>query len=119
MLSKFFSSAVVIISLLLSSGCTSLHPVELSAHELQQEIKTANLVAVDDQVNIITSDGVHLSFKVTEVTDEQIIGDKVTVQIDKVIALETIEFDLGKTAINTGLTWLSLMGLTIVTFLLI
>jgi hypothetical protein len=111
MLKKYFLSALALIISLTVSGCTTLHHTELPSNELQKQLSAGKLITAGDYVKIITSDGQHLSFKVTKMTKEQLFGSKTSVPINKVIALETSEMDFVKTATSTGIVWLSMMAI--------
>lgn len=60
------------------------------------------LIKVGDEVLIITADGVRHEFETTAITNEQVVGDEVSVAINDIVALETREFSGGKTAALAG-----------------
>lgn len=99
MFGKFISVFLVI---LLMSGCSTVKPVEMTPEQVQQKISAGELVAAGDKVKIATSDGEVYDFKVTAVTDQQILGDDINIPIDTVVAIETREFSAGKTAALAG-----------------
>ena len=99
MLGKFISVSLVI---LLMTGCSTVKPVEMTQEEVQQKISAGELIAVGDNVKVATTDGEVYDFKVTNVTNQQILGDDVEIPIGEVVAIETKEFSVGKTAALAG-----------------
>ena len=99
MFGKFISVSLVI---LLMSGCSTVKPVEMTPEQVQQKISAGELIAVGDKVKVATTDDEVYDFKVTAVTNQQILGDEIKIPIDKVVAIETKRFSAGKTAALAG-----------------
>ena len=93
---------VLLLACLLATGCSTLKPVEMPPEEVQLKIAAGELIEVGDTVKIATSDGEVKSFKVTGITDALVSGDGVEVPIDEIVAVETKEFSVGKTAALAG-----------------
>lgn len=105
---------LLVISIYLSA-CSTLEPVEMSAADLQSMILSGELPLEGESIKIVTSDGKSQQYRVTEVdaADRQIRGEKVSVSIDDVVAIETSEFSLGKTALLAGGSYVFLVLLAI------
>ena len=99
MFSKFISAFLV---MLLVSGCSTVKPVEMTPDQVQQKVSAGELIAVGDKVRVATSTGEVYDFKVTAVTNQQILGDGIQIPIEDVVAIETREFSVGKTAALAG-----------------
>jgi capsular polysaccharide biosynthesis protein len=95
MYSRFVS---VFLCILLASGCSTVTPVEMTPEQVQKKIS----IGVGDTVKIATSNGEVYNFKVTAVTNQQILGDDIEIPIEEVVAIETKEFSAGKTAALAG-----------------
>lgn len=93
---------LLIIVIVLGSGCTSLTPVEMSPEQLHERIAVGDVVQVGSSVRIVTADGIDHKFKVTAISDERILGKDVEVNITDIVALETREFSAGKTTVLAG-----------------
>ena len=96
-------SVLVIISLF---GCATFQPIEAQRSDLQDEIRHENILKISDDVKIITEDGKKYQFRITSIDENEIVGvqNKKTyrIPIDSIVALETKEFSMGKTALLTG-----------------
>jgi hypothetical protein len=90
--------------LLLASGCTSLRPTEASPEDLQRMITQEDLIKPGDRVRLVTADEKVYRFRVTSVDlDEGLIaGRGEAVPIAEIVAVETREVSVGKTAALTG-----------------
>ena len=101
MMKTVFLSALLIFS---SAACTTLEPVSVPADELQQQVRSGALVAPGDRVRLVTADETVHKFRVTEISVERdmVLGRKVGVPIDQIVALETREVSVGRTALLTG-----------------
>ena len=90
--------------LLLASGCTSLRPTEASPEDLQRMITQEGLIKPGDRVRLVTADETVHRFRVTSVDlDEGLIaGRGAAVPISEIVAVETREVSVGKTAALTG-----------------
>jgi hypothetical protein len=99
MFSKIVS---VVLIILVTSGCSTVSPVEMTPEQVQQKISAGELIAVGDTIKVATSEGEVYDFKVTAVTNQQILGDEVEIPIEDIVAIETKEFSVGKTAALAG-----------------
>jgi len=92
------------------AGCTTMKPVEMPPAELHEKILAENVLPAGESVRVVTADGQIRKFRVVEVdTDERVIrGKDVSVDVDQVVAVETTEFSLGKTAALAGGSYLIL-----------
>ncbi len=84
------------------SGCTSLRQVQLDKNRLHEEILSGNVVAIGDRIRITTSSGKQLTFRVTDIRDETLIGKKVTVAVRDIEKLESRNFSYAKTGALTS-----------------
>ncbi len=99
MLSKI---TAVLLVVLLTSGCSVYRSAEMTPEQVQQKVTAGELAAVGDKIRATTTGGeVHL-FRVTEVTAETILGERVSVPINEVMTIETLEFSAGRTAATVG-----------------
>ncbi len=92
----------VVLIILIVSGCSTMKPVEMPPDRVQQKISAGEVLSIGDKVKIATRDGEVHQFKVTEINDQQIQGDGIEIPIDEIVAVETKEFSLGKTAALTS-----------------
>ena len=92
----------VFLVILMMSGCSTVKPVEMTPEQVQQKISAGELIAIGDKIKVATTDGEVYDFKVTAVTNQQILGDEIKIPIDEVVAIETREFSAGKTAALAG-----------------
>lgn len=97
---------VVILLALVLAACTSLKPLEIPPEQLQSMIARGEVIAVGDNVKIITNDGKQHHFKVTEISGSFVSGKNDSISIPDIVALETREFSGGKTALLTGSVYL-------------
>lgn len=90
--------------MLLSCGCTTLRPTEATPEDLQRMITHENLLEPGDRVRLVTADGAVYKFQIQkiDVADGLIIGRKDSVPIADIVAVETREVSIGKTAALTG-----------------
>ena len=98
---------IAFLSMLLVLGnvaCTTLKPVDVPPEGLQQQLREGTLVAAGDRVRLVTADEKVHRFRVTEINLEQdtVLGDTVEVPIEEIVALETREVSVGRTALLTG-----------------
>lgn len=91
-------------SLLVSSGCTTLQPTEASPEELQHLILSEGLLEPGQRVRLVTADEVVHEFRIAEIDLEQgvVIGRDDTVPVAEVVAVETREVSVGRSALLTG-----------------
>ncbi len=92
----------LLVCMVLLCACTSVRPVELSAEELRQQIRTGSLIAPGDRVRIATDSGQTYTFKVTSIDEATVHGPDDHVAIDTIAALRTRDFSAGKTALLAG-----------------
>ncbi len=96
---------MVIVALLIctlaSSGCTTLEPIEASPDEVQSQLLSGQLVQPGDRVRLVTADGTVHEFRITQVDQEQglVIGKDARVPIADVVAVETREVSIGRSAL--------------------
>ena len=93
----------VCIATLLSGGCTALQSSKLSPEALRSSIRSGSLIEPGDEVWLSTRDGNVHAFKVSEVGSETVDGhlmggEPVSVAVDDVVALSTIEVQVVPTA---------------------
>jgi len=71
-------------------------------------ILAGEIPLVGESIKVVTSDGQSHQYRVTEVDteDRMIRGKKLTVPVDDVVAIETKEFSIGKTALLAGSSYL-------------
>ena len=100
---KLFTLALLV---LFANGCTTLKPIELAPEQLHEKILTDDIIRVGDNVQITTSDGIRHEFKVTSVTENQIIGKDINIPILDIVTLSTRSFSGGKTSTLAGGTLL-------------
>ena len=89
---------------LLLSACTSLYPVDATRAEVQHQISNEQLLKTGDSVKIVTQDGGIHKFQITDIDLEQraVIGKKVTIAIDDIIAVEVRKGAIGKSMALMG-----------------
>ena len=94
---------LLVVSLWLPA-CTTLEPVEMPAEELQRMILAGEIPLAGESIKVVTADGKTLQYRVTELDAENrlIHGEEVTVPVDDVVAIETREFSMGRTALLAG-----------------
>lgn len=96
----------VVLLLLLGSSvaCTTLEPVAVPADELQSQLRDGTLVKPGDRVRLVTADETVYQFRVTEISLDQgaVVGQSERVPIDEIVAVETKEVSVGRTALLTG-----------------
>lgn len=98
---KLLVSALLILSCV---ACTTLESVAVPADELQSQLRAGMLVKPGDRVRLVTADETVHRFRVTEVSSEQgvVIGRNERVLMDEIVAVETREVSVGRTALLTG-----------------
>lgn len=98
--------------LVLLPACTTLEHVEMPAAELQRRILSGELPLEGEFIKVATADGKSHRYRVTEVDRDKrvLLGGEDIVPIDDILAIETREFSLGKTALLAGSSYV-LLGL--------
>jgi len=94
-----FKSLQVLVYIYLLAGCTSLKSVELSPVEVQAKIAAGELIHAGDKVKLSFADGQKQEITVTAVTETHVYGEKFSVAIDQIIALEKREYSGTKTVL--------------------
>jgi hypothetical protein len=96
--------SAVLISALTSSACTTLKPTEATPEELQRELLSGTLIQPGDRVRLVTADEAVYEFRVTEldVVHGIVIGRDERVAVADIVAVETREVSMGKTALLIG-----------------
>ena len=92
------------------TGCTAMTPVEMPPEELRQMILTENVLPPGETARVVTEDGKVQKFRVVEVdtATQTIRGKDVIIDVDDVVAVETREFSMGKTAVLATGTYFGL-----------
>jgi len=95
---------ILAIVVLLSCACTTLQPTAASPEELEHMVTHENLLEPGDRVRLVTADGAVYKFRVREIdlVNGMIVGPKESVPIKDIVAVETREVSIGKTAVLTG-----------------
>jgi len=107
------TTGYLVICLVTLAGCTSMNSVELSTQRLHQEIRSGAAVQIKDYVEVVTEEGEVLSFTVTGLPGDAVVGKGVEVPVDSIASLKVRAFDGGKTAGATagaGVVVLSMFG---------
>jgi hypothetical protein len=111
------TSVVVLLTLaLLSTSCTTLKTTEAPPEEVHRLIMTEDILKPGDKVKIVTTDGVSHEFRVTSIDRERglVVGDGDEIPIVDIVALETQEISVGRTALLAGsVTYVLLALLTL------
>ena len=102
---RYRTCVVVLLTLaLLSTSCTALKTTEAPPEEVHRLIMTEDILKPGDEVRIVTKDGVVHEFRVTRVDRERglVGGDGGEIPIGDIVALETREISVGRTALLAG-----------------
>jgi hypothetical protein len=91
-------------TVVLVCACTTMRPIEAPPAEVQRIIIEENVLKVGERVKLVTEDGTVHQFKIVAVDlDARLVhGKNVSVPIDEVVAVETREVSVGKTAALAG-----------------
>ena len=94
----------VLFGALANSACTTLTPKEETPEELQRQLLSGELLQAGERVRLVTTDESVYEFRITEIDLEQdlVIGSDEQVPIADVVAVETREVSVGKTALLVG-----------------
>jgi len=89
---------------LLCSACTTLQPTEVPPERLQHMITHEKLFEPGDRVRLVTTEGEVYKFRVTKLDVEEglVIGRSHSVPIEDIVAVDTREVSVGKTAALAG-----------------
>lgn len=116
-------SLTVLGSLLVLVSCTTLTPIEMAPATLQEKIVTEDILQPGKRAKIVTSDGKMQRVRIRRVdgTAGVIETDGDPVHIADIIAVETREFSLGRTALlaASSYTALALIAIAIAPALLL
>lgn len=114
-MNKFLSGFIIFATIASLTACSSLEPVEMPAAEVQRMILAGEIPLEGESIKVVTSDGKSHEYRVTEVDEEKrlIRGKEIAVAIDDVVAVETREFSVGKTALLAGGSYVFLALLAI------
>lgn len=87
-----------------NSACTTLQRTEATPQEVQRLILNEDLLKPGDRVKIVTADQSIYEFRIEQVDLEQelIIGADKQVHVEDIVALETRQVSVGKTALLAG-----------------
>lgn len=91
-------------------GCATMNPVTGSPTELQQRIAARELLNPGDHVRIITTDGKNHDFTVTSVSAYSVDGNKESILVKDVFAVEKREPRVGVTIGLVVLAVLAVVG---------
>jgi hypothetical protein len=105
----------LLVLVFMCQACMTLTPIELSPDTLHQRLAAGELIKPGDDVKIVTLDGRHHEFTVTEINQMQIRGKEMALNIEDIIAVENKEFSWGKTAALVGGTYLVVLGILVAT----
>jgi hypothetical protein len=89
----------VVSTVLLGSGCTTIHPTDASPAEIQRLIIAEGLLAPGDKVRLVTADDALHEFRITGINLDEgsVHGKDDQVRIEEIIAVQTRDFAFGKT----------------------
>lgn len=106
----------VLLGALASSACTTLSPKEATPEELQRKLLSGELLQTGERVRLVTTDETVYEFRITEIDLEQglVIGSDEQVPIADVVAVQTREVSMGKTALLVGAVGYSVIAIVLV-----
>ena len=106
----------VLLGALASSACTTLNPKEATPEELRRQLVSGELVRPGQRVRLVTSAETVYEFRVTEIDPDHglVLGRDEQVPIADVVAVETREVSVGKTALLVGGVGYSVIAVTLV-----
>ena len=98
------SVAWLVAAAMMGGGCTTMKSKQLPPEALQAQIRNGSIVRPGDEVIIVTKDGKERTLKVSAVGPDGIVGTpdgdaSVTIPIEDVLALRTLEVSVGRTAL--------------------
>jgi hypothetical protein len=99
---KMKAICIIMVVVLAAGGCTSMREVDLSAEELQSQIRSGELAQPGNRVAVVTAGGMEHTFEVVAVTEDVIRGESVEVPIGDIVSVHTEQLSPGKTAVATG-----------------
>ena len=92
-------TVIIIVTILVLGGCTSMQPVEMQPVQLQKELVAGDIVGIGETVRLVTADGKEHKFKVISIAKDRISGKDTDILIKDIVAVETREFSAGKSAV--------------------
>ena len=114
---------LVLAMLFMATACTSMNPIEMTPEAVQQKIVSENILQPGKRAKIVTSDGQNRKVRVKRVDAGSgvIETDGEPVRIDDIVAVETRDFSIGKTALLAAgsYTVLALIAVAIAPVLLL
>jgi hypothetical protein len=101
---NILGKSVLLMGALASTACTTLKAQEATPEELQPQLLCGSLLQPGDRVRLVTADETVHEFRVTEIDFDQglVIGRDERVAIADVVAVETREVSIGRTALLVG-----------------
>ena len=109
MIKRFMTWLCLTAFLLAGTGCSTIEANDLVGRELQDAIRSGELVATGDYVVIQTIDGSDYEFPVIELTDVAITGKEVSVPIEDIAEISVKRVDYPKSAGAAALTGAGLL----------
>lgn len=106
----------VLMSAMAGSACTSLKPTEATPEELQQQLLSGSLLQPGDRVRLVTADENVHRFRVTDIDFERelVISHDKRVRFTDIVAVETREVSMGKTALLIGGVGYSVIAIALI-----
>jgi len=96
---KFISYLLIFI---MSTGCTSLQPIETSSGQLQDQTYLETVIKNGDTIHVTMKNGVSHEFTVTELTDQFINGGDINIPLSDISSIKVKKVSIGKTAAVVG-----------------
>lgn len=105
-----YRSVLILALLLATTACTTLVPIEMEPEVLQQKIASENVLQPGKRAKIVTTDGKIHKVRIRNVNADSgtIETDAEPVQIADIVAVETRDFSMGKTALLATSTYMVL-----------
>ncbi len=94
----FLKLCSIFLVMFLVVGCSTMKPIDMPPEQVQQKISAGEVLGVGDAVKLTTKDNEVHEFKVTSLTDKQVLGENIEIAIDDIVAIETKQFSAGRTA---------------------
>ncbi len=101
---------------LAGSACTSLSSKEATPEELRRQLLSGELLQPGERVRLVTTDETVYEFRIKEIDLDHglVIGSDEQIPIADVVAVETREVSVGKTALLVGGVGYSLIAIVLV-----
>jgi len=96
--------SAVLMASLASSACTTLKPKEATPDEVQRQLLSGDLLQPGDRVRLVTTDETVYEFRIMAIDLDEglVIGRDERVPIADIVAVQTREVSMGKTALLVG-----------------